>query len=80
MRLKLQQIASSRDAQAMARSLAQAVFQGKLSELAQARDDAALTAASLGTAWAGFGNTVFAQPLEAAWQTILQPVAASMRP
>jgi type VI secretion system protein ImpL len=78
MRLKLQQIAGSADAQAMARSLAQAVFQGKLSELSQARDDAALTAASLGTAWAGFGDAVFAQPLEAAWQTILQPAAASL--
>lgn len=78
MRLKLQQIAGSPDAQAMARSLAQAVFQGKLSELSQARDDAALTAASLGSGWAGFGNAVFAQPLEAAWQTILQPAAASL--
>ncbi|WP_442878642.1 type VI secretion IcmF C-terminal domain-containing protein [Burkholderia sp. 1B3(2022)] len=62
----------------MARSLAQTVFQGKLSELSQARNDAALTAASLGTAWAGFGDTVFAQPLETAWQTILQPAAASL--
>ncbi|HEY1995613.1 ImcF-related family protein [Paraburkholderia sp.] len=78
MRLKLQQIASSPDAQAMARSLAQAVFQGKLSELSQARDDAALAAASLGSAWAGFGNAAFARPLEAAWQTILQPAAASL--
>ncbi|VWB17479.1 ImcF-like protein [Burkholderia lata] len=78
MRLKLQQIASSPDAQAMARTLAQAVFQGKLSELSQARDDAALTAASLGTEWAGFGDAMFAQPLEAAWQTILQPAAASL--
>ncbi|MDN7701942.1 ImcF-related family protein [Burkholderia semiarida] len=78
MRLKLQQISGSPDAQAMARSLAQAVFQGKLSELSQARDDAALTAASLGAAWAGFGDAVFAQPLEAAWQTILQPAAASL--
>ncbi|MET3218015.1 UNVERIFIED_ORG: type VI secretion system protein ImpL [Burkholderia territorii] len=78
MRLKLQQIAGSPDAQVMARSLAQAVFQGKLSELSQARNDAALTAASLGTAWAGFGDTVFAQPLETAWQTILQPAAASL--
>lgn len=78
MRLKLQQIASSPDAQVMARSLAQAVFQGKLSEFSQARNDAALTAASLGTAWAGFGDTAFAQPLEAAWQTILQPAAASL--
>jgi type VI secretion system protein ImpL len=78
MRLKLQQIAGSPDSQAMARSLAQAVFQGKLSELSQARDDAALTAASLGSAWEGFGNAAFAQPLEAAWQTILQPAAASL--
>ncbi|TDN64068.1 ImcF-related family protein [Paraburkholderia sp. BL10I2N1] len=78
MRLKLQQIAGSPDAQAMARSLAQAVFQGKLSELSQARDDAALTAASLGSAWAGFGNAAFARPPEAAWQTILQPAAASL--
>ncbi|WP_175755057.1 ImcF-related family protein [Burkholderia ambifaria] len=78
MRLKLQQIAGSADAQAMARSLAQAVFQGRLSELAQARDDAALTAASLGSAWSGFGDAAFAQPLEGAWQTILQPAAASL--
>ncbi|MCU9956995.1 type VI secretion protein VasK [Burkholderia sp. BKH01] len=78
MRLKLQQISGSPDAQAMARSLAQAVFQGKLSELSLARDDAALTAASLGTAWAGFGDAVFKQPLESAWQTILQPAAASL--
>ncbi|WP_230954191.1 ImcF-related family protein [Burkholderia stagnalis] len=78
MRLKLQQVAGSADAQTMARSLAQAVFQGKLSELSQARDDAALTAASLGTAWSGFGNAVFARPLEGAWQTILQPAAASL--
>ncbi|MCA8093809.1 type VI secretion protein VasK [Burkholderia anthina] len=78
MRLKLQQISGSPDAQAMARSLAQAVFQGRLSELSQARDDAALTAASLGTAWAGFGDAVFKRPLESAWQTILQPAAASL--
>ncbi|MEZ0601021.1 ImcF-related family protein [Paraburkholderia sp. IW21] len=78
MRLKLQQIAASPDAQAMARSLAQAVFQGKLSELAQARDDAALTAASLGTAWAGFGDALFARPLDTSWETILQPAAASL--
>lgn len=78
MRLKLQQIDASPDAQAMARSLAQAVFQGKLSELSQARDDAALMAASLGTQWAGFGDALFARPLEGAWQTILQPAAASL--
>ncbi|OJA91764.1 type VI secretion protein VasK [Burkholderia ubonensis] len=78
MRLKLQQIAGSADAQTMARSLAQAVFQGKLSVLSQARDDAALTAASLGAAWSGFGSAAFAQPLEGAWQTILQPAAASL--
>ena len=77
-RLKLQQIQSSPDAQAMARSLAQAVFQGKLSDLSQARDDAALTAASLGAQWAGFGQTMFVQPLDAAWQAVLQPAAASL--
>ncbi|WP_235024509.1 ImcF-related family protein [Caballeronia arvi] len=78
MRLKLQQIATSADAQAMARQMAQAVFQGKLSELTQARDDAALTAASLGSQWAGFGAALFARPLDVAWQTILQPAAASL--
>ncbi|MDF3884871.1 ImcF-related family protein [Cupriavidus basilensis] len=78
MRLKLQQVAASPDAQAMARALAQAVFQGKLSELAQAKDDAALTAASLGTQWSGFGDALFARPLDTAWQTILQPAAASL--
>ena len=77
-RLKLQQIAASPDAQAMARSLAQAVFQGKLSELAQARDDAALTGASLGAAWAGFGNALFVRPLDTSWESILQPAAASL--
>lgn len=78
MRLKLQQIQSSPDAQSMARALAQAVFQGKLSDLTQARDDAALTAASLGAQWAGFGQTMFVQPLDAAWQAVLQPAAASL--
>jgi type VI secretion system protein ImpL len=77
-RLKLQQIASSPEPQAMARSLAQAIFQGKLSELMQARDDANLTAASLGAHWAGFGNALFAQPLDTAWQTILTPAAAGL--
>lgn len=77
-RLKLQQIQSSPDAQAMARGLAQAVFQGKLSDLTQAHDDAALTAASLGAQWAGFGQTMFVQPLDAAWQAVLQPAAASL--
>ncbi|PXW23151.1 ImcF-related family protein [Paraburkholderia caballeronis] len=77
-RLKLQQIQASPDAQAMARSLAQAIFQGKLSDLSQARDDAALTAASLGAQWAGFGQTLFVQPLDAAWQAVLQPAAASL--
>ena len=77
-RLKLQQMQSSPDPQAMARALAQAVFQGKFSDLTQARDDAALTAASLGTQWAGFGQALFVQPLDAAWQAVLQPAAASL--
>ncbi len=77
-RLKLQQIQSSPDAQSMARALAQAVFQGKLSDLTQARDDASLTAASLGAQWAGFGQAMFVQPLDSAWQAVLQPAAASL--
>ncbi|OTP77124.1 putative membrane protein [Caballeronia sordidicola] len=77
-RLKLQQIASSPEPQAMARTLAQAIFQGKLSELMQARDDANITAASLGVHWAGFGNALFARPLDAAWQTILTPAGAGL--
>ncbi|QAU25480.1 type VI secretion protein VasK [Dyella sp. M7H15-1] len=78
MRLKLQQIGHSPDAQSMARALAQAVFQGKLSDLSQVREQAALTAASLGSAWAGFGDALFLRPLDGAWQTILQPAAASL--
>lgn len=78
MRLKLQQIGSSPDAQAMARAAAQAVFQGKLSDLAQVREQAALTSASLGSAWASMGDALFARPLDGAWQTILQPAAASL--
>jgi len=78
MRLRLQQIAASPDAQAMALSQAQAVFQGKLSELAQARHDAALTAASLGAQWAGLGDALFTRPLDSAWHTVLEPAAASL--
>lgn len=78
MRLKLQQIGNSPDPQTVARSLAQAVFQGKLSDLAQVREQAALTAASVGSAWAGFGDALFLRPLDGAWQTILQPAAASL--
>jgi len=78
MRLKLQQMGNSPDAQAMARAAAQAVFQGKLSDLAQVREQAALTSASLGAAWAGFGDALFTRPLDGAWQTILQPAAASL--
>lgn len=77
-RLKLQQIQSSPDAQSVARALAQAVFQGKLSDLTQARNDAALTAASLGAQWAAFGQAMFVQPLDIAWQAVLQPAAASL--
>jgi type VI secretion system protein ImpL len=78
LRLTLQQIASSPDASAMARETVQAVFQGKLSTLAQIREQAALTAASVGSSWAGAGQALFARPIDAAWQTILQPAAASL--
>lgn len=77
-RLKLQQISNSPDPQAMTRALASAVFQGKLSDLMQARDDANLIAASVGRQWAGFGDALLARPLDAAWQAILGPAAASL--
>lgn len=77
-RLKLQQITSAPDPQAMTWVLAQAVFQGKAVDLADTRDYGGLVAASLGQEWNGFGQTVFVQPLELAWRQVLQPAAGSL--
>lgn len=76
-RLKLQQITSAPDPQAMTQSLAKTVFEGKAIDLTDTRDYGSLIAASMGEEWAGFGSNLFVQPLEQAWQAVLEPAAMS---
>lgn len=77
-RLRLQQVASASDPQEMMQTLAQTVFQGKSVDLTDTRQYGSLISASLGEEWSGFGNTMFVQPLTQAWETVLQPSAASL--
>jgi type VI secretion system protein ImpL len=77
-RLKLQQVDSAADPQEMIQAMAQTVFQGKRLELTDTQSYGNLIAASLGSEWAGAGQTLFAQPLEQAWRLILRPAAASL--
>lgn len=77
-RLRLQQVASASDPQEMMQTLAQTVFQGKSVDLTDTQQYGSLVAASLGEEWSGFGNTMFVQPLTQAWETVLQPSAASL--
>ena len=77
-RLKLQQVTSAPDPQAMAQILAQTVFQGKAIDLTDARDYGSLAAASLGQEWSGFGQALFVQPLDLAWRQVLAPAASSL--
>lgn len=77
-RLRLQQVAGSSDPQEMMQTLAQTVFQGKSVDLTDTRQYGSLIAASLGEEWSGFGQTMFVQPLTQAWETVLQPSAASL--
>lgn len=77
-RLKLQQVANAPDPQAMMQQLAQTVFQGKSVDLTDTQAYGSLVAASLGEEWSGFGQTMFVQPLTQAWETVLQPSAASL--
>lgn len=77
-RLKLQQVVNAADPQAMTQTLAQTVFQGKAVDLTETRDYGSLVAASLGQEWNGFGQTVFVQPMEQAWQQVLTPAAESL--
>ncbi|WP_054180872.1 ImcF-related family protein [Trabulsiella odontotermitis] len=77
-RLKLQQITSAPDPQAMAQILAQTVFQGKAIALTDTRDYGSVVAASLGQEWNGFGQSLFVQPLALAWRQILTPAAGSL--
>lgn len=77
-RLRLQQVAAAPDPQMMLQTLAQTVFQGKSVDLTDTQQYGSLMAASLGEEWSGFGQTLFVQPLTQAWETILQPSAASL--
>lgn len=77
-RLRLQQVAGASDPQEMMQTLAQTVFQGKSVDLTDTQQYGSLVAASLGEEWSGFGQTMFVQPLTQAWETVLQPSAASL--
>lgn len=77
-RLRLQQVASASDPQEMMQTLAQTVFQGKSIDLMDTQQYGGLVAASLGEEWRSFGHTMFVQPLTQAWETVLQPSAASL--
>ncbi|MBS3045816.1 type VI secretion protein VasK [Enterobacter mori] len=77
-RLRLQQVASASDPQEMMQTLAQTVFQGKSVDLTDTQQYGSLISASLGEEWGGFGSTMFVQPLTQAWETVLQPAAASL--
>lgn len=77
-RLRLQQVASASDPQEMMQTLAQTVFQGKSVDLTDTQQYGSVISASLGEEWSGFGSTMFIQPLTQAWETVLQPSAASL--
>ncbi|TDV25391.1 type VI secretion system protein ImpL [Paraburkholderia caballeronis] len=78
LRLKLQQISDSADPDDQARQIAQALFQGKGSELSDTLSYAQLVSASLGEQWAGMGSALFVQPIAQATQTVLRPAQASL--
>ncbi|NWL22244.1 ImcF-related family protein [Pseudomonas umsongensis] len=77
-RLKLQQVSNATNPQAMTQALAQSVFQGKQVDLTDTQSYGSLVAASLGAEWDAVGQTLFVQPLEHAWQRVLQPSAAGL--
>lgn len=77
-RLKLQQVSNAPDPQAMTQALAQTVFQGKSIDLTDTQSYGSLIAASLGAEWGGVAQTLFVQPLDQAWQRVLQPSAAGL--
>lgn len=77
-RLKLQQIMMSSDPDAMSRITAQAILQGKTSDIADSRDYANRVGASLGQQWSGFGSAMFEHPLDQTWGVVLRPAAANL--
>ncbi len=77
MRLRTQQMMSSPDPDAMSRAAAQAMLQGKTSDIADSRDYASRVSASLGERWAGFGK-LFEAPFDQTWQVVVRPASASL--
>ncbi|MBV8159072.1 MAG: hypothetical protein JO278_15540, partial [Dyella sp.] len=77
-RLRLQQVTHSADADMQVRQIAQSLFQGKGSDLADTQAYAQLMAASLGAEWAGMGEVLFVRPIAQAEQSVLQPAQASL--
>lgn len=77
-RLKLQQVSTAPDPLEMTQALAQSVFQGRSIDLTDTQSYGSLLAASLGAEWVGVAQTLFVQPLEQAWQRVLQPSAAGL--
>ncbi|WP_235007585.1 ImcF-related family protein [Caballeronia humi] len=77
-RLKLQHIMASPDPDALSRAAAQAVLQGKTSDLGDSRDYAGRVAASLGEQWAGLGDALFQRPLDQTWEVVLKPASSSL--
>ncbi|WP_235012136.1 ImcF-related family protein [Caballeronia catudaia] len=77
MRLKTQQMMASADPDAVSRMAAQAMLQGKTSDIADSRDYASRLAASLGEQWSGFGH-LFEAPLDQTWQVVVQPASSSL--
>lgn len=77
MRLKVQQMMASADTDASARSAAQAVLQGRTSDMTDSSDYASRVAASLGEQWAGLGDLLQA-PLDQTLRVVLQPAFASL--
>jgi type VI secretion system protein ImpL len=78
LRLKLQQISDSPDSDDQARQVAQALYQGKGTDLSDTLGYAQLIAASLGEQWAGMGNSLFVEPVTQATRTVLAPAEASL--
>lgn len=78
LRLRLQQITSAADPQAMSHALALAELQGKSTQYNELRDYGGLVAASLGQQWGNFAQTLFVEPVEQAWKQLLTPTAAHL--
>ncbi|WP_250527468.1 ImcF-related family protein [Caballeronia sp. GAWG2-1] len=76
-RLKTQQMMASPDPDGMSRVAAQAVLQGRTSDIADSRDYASRLSASLGEQWSGFGR-LFEAPLDQTWQVVVQPASSSL--